>query len=117
MRVYRQGDIVFERIEQIPESFQKSDRSTLIIEGEKANHRHVISNLVMMMVAEGQMRRDEEDQIILPVVVEVDREGGVMTHPEHPDLRVPAGTYVVRQGQEEQNLRPVDQEEDNFKKF
>jgi len=75
-RVYRQGDVIFKEIDEVP-SWAEKTGNRLVIEGETGNS-HVLEAIVYV---DGRY-------------VEVDKPSAVM-HPQHRQLTLPIGKYVV----------------------
>ncbi len=99
-RFFRQGDIAFEKLDEIPPGLVEKGK-TLVITGEREGHAHTIQRLEQVLVPRNQ-------QGLVPAVIVVGEEGTDMTHPDHPTLSLEAGVYRVTQFREHQNPRPVD---------
>jgi hypothetical protein len=97
-KFYRQGDIAFEEIDEIPKGLIVKD-SMLEIHGEKEGHVHRMTGIQVLV--------PPKQKEILPAVIVVEKETE-MTHPEHEPLKIPRGIYKVTQFREYQNPRPVD---------
>lgn len=97
-KFYRQGDIAFEEIDEIPEGLIEKG-SVLEIHGEKEGHVHKMEGV--QILAPPQQRES------IPAVIVVEKETE-MTHPEHESLKIPPGIYRVTRFKEHQNPRPVD---------
>lgn len=89
---YRQGDILFVQIEELPDGQKvKKRRNGHIQEGEATGHVHRVGTLDAAEVLE------IGDGLFLNVTAE----GGVsIVHEEHNPLALPHGTYEVRRQQE-----------------
>lgn len=92
-KLYRQGDVLIRRIEQIPDGAQPQPttaRLTIAL-GEVTGHAHV---LVIERAHEPiASYRDQTDQIFFDLMTEA-----FLRHDEHATLTIPAGKYqVVRQ--------------------
>lgn len=98
-KCYRQGDICFERIDEIPAGLVNKG-TALKIEGEKTGHNHLMQGVQVLL--------PPQQKEIVPAVIVVPEEGAEMTHPEHEKLSLEAGTFRVTRFREHQNLRPVD---------
>lgn len=86
----QQGDVLIERIDEIPESAKKLDHGRLA-EGEKTNHHHSLTNLgIAMLLMNG-------DNMFLQVA---EGKEAVIEHQEHNPVKVPAGNYQVKIVQE-----------------
>lgn len=97
---FRQGDIAFEKIDEIPPGLVQKG-TTLVITGEREGHAHRIQKLEQVLVQRNQ-------QGLVPAVIVVGEEGAEMTHPDHPTLNLGPGIFRVTQFREHQNLRPAD---------
>ena len=75
-RVYRQGDVIFKEIDEVP-SWANKTGDRLVIESESGNS-HVLEALVY---DDGRY-------------VEVDKPS-VVKHPQHRQLTLPVGKYMV----------------------
>jgi len=75
-RVYRQGDVIFKEIDEVP-SWADKTGDRLVIESESGNS-HVLEALVF---DDGRY-------------VEVDKPS-VVKHPQHRQLTLPVGKYMV----------------------
>ena len=89
-KLYRQGDLLFREVNQLPEGSEPRKRNNgHIEEGEKTGHIHRLATL--------------EDAEVLEIgnglFVNVTAEGGVsIVHQEHQPLALPPGNFeVVRQ--------------------
>jgi len=86
-KAYRQGEILFFRVKELPHAYGRTLRpvpSGVIREGEKEGNEHKAEG--------GQLSLfDGGDEGIL----KVDKQATV-THPEHGDIKLPKGDYVVK---------------------
>jgi hypothetical protein len=86
-KAYRQGEILFFRVKKLPFTYGrvlKSVPSGVIRVGEKEGHEHKAEG--------GQLSLfDGGDEGIL----KVDKQATI-THPEHGDIKLPKGDYVVK---------------------
>ncbi len=99
---YRQGDVLIERIDTIPTTANKQPRSSRIIlaHGEATGHHHALETTdpadwwkegVISTANEKPSTLAGELFVSLPV-------GGVVTHQEHSEIKLPAGQYrIIRQ--------------------
>ena len=84
MRIFRQGDIVFKEIERFPEGEITKEDDKIEISGE-TGQLHVLPKVKVIEINWNKL------------LVETPKEGGVMTHPEHPPLELPPLTkFEVR---------------------
>jgi hypothetical protein len=96
-KIYRQGDIVLQRIDKLPDDVDFIGFEVRI-KGE-TGHEHVLAGKTystQVAVADRPRVRDF-------IVLDTDQ---VMTHDEHPSLDVPAGVYSVHR------VRAYDPEEE-----
>lgn len=93
--VYRQGDIILERIDKLPGGVD-FDGFELSLTGETGN-AHVLPGKVY-----------SRGGSLLQQFIEVGQGGAVMVHPEHPGMVVPAGIYNVRRVRTYAPDRPMD---------
>jgi hypothetical protein len=89
--LYRQGDVLFRKVESIPDGKRKKRLSGHILEGEVTGHIH--------RIAEAQLVDAEVLEVGETMFLSVSAEGGVsIIHEEHNPITLPAGNYeVVRQ--------------------
>lgn len=92
---FRQGDVAFFEIEKLPEGAEKTG-SELVIEGENPGHIHLMTNLFLYSLA---TENENRTFVVIPGP-------NLITHPEHPPLEVPAGTYEVQRAREYQAPNP-----------
>lgn len=87
-RQKQQGDVLFERIETLPENAEI--KSTLIIrEGEETGHHHAIAepeNAVLYKI---------DGKMIEHLFLEVKEEFATISHPEHNDIVLEKGIYKI----------------------
>ncbi len=94
METHRQGDVLFVKISAVPEGFKKTG-TVLEIRGEKEGHVHRVERVVLYSnTAIAERPNSVLEQAI--AVVEL-AEARTVTHPDHPDLKIPTGIYEVRQ--------------------
>ena len=83
-KLYRQGDVIFRRIEKIPKNARKSE-DRILVRGETTGHAHQASKQLLVF-------REPETQRIF-----VSGSGQIL-HEEHATLELEKGTYeVIRQ--------------------
>ena len=89
-KLYRQGDVLFREVSQIPDGGKKR-ASGHIIEGEVTGHIH--------RVADPQLVEAEVLEVGEKLFVSVSQEGGIsIIHEEHNPIVLPPGNYeVIRQ--------------------
>ena len=99
---YRQGDVLIERIAEIPTTAEKQNKSSRIIlaHGEVTGHHHALEipdpadwwkQGEISTGNEKPARLAGELFVSLPA-------GGVVTHQEHAEIALPAGHYrIIRQ--------------------
>lgn len=93
MEMYRQGDVLVARVEQVPEGLEaveREDGKVVLAHGEATGHHHAIAEPGAELL-EG---KDLEERFL-----RVLQEGGVaLTHQEHSTITLPVGDYrVMRQ--------------------
>jgi hypothetical protein len=83
--LYRQGDVLFRRIDNIPRSGAVKRENGVIALGEVTGHSHAIADLEAAEVLDcGQ-----------GLYVHVNEDGVSITHQEHGTIDLPAGDYQV----------------------
>jgi len=88
-KAYRQGEILFFKVKKLPPSFTynvKPVPSGVIREGEKEGHEHKVEGGSAQLSLFG-----EGDTGTLKV-----EEAATITHPEHKNVKLPKGEYVVK---------------------
>lgn len=110
---YRQGDLLFERIETIPaEAVANPDRGGMVREGETTGHMHMLNGQdVLLYEAPATVRQLTGNELVADLFAAVPF-GAELTHDEHGAIPIPAGNYAVTQqreytGVEEVAWRPV----------
>jgi len=81
----QQGDVILERIEEIPKKAKKVNHR-MLAKGEATGHHHSLTNLGLALLLQ-----DGENKY-LKVKQETEIE-----HQEHKKVRVPAGNWKVKQ--------------------
>lgn len=114
---YRPGDILFIKIDKLPDIKLKKKRGNIILKGELSGHAHRLrGNVKILEVAEriannpngvwdGRVfianvninRVEPNNQVIGYAIVDAPAE---LTHEEHPTITVPAGKYEIRRQRE-----------------
>jgi hypothetical protein len=100
--MWRQGDVLIERVEAIPASARRLKRPVLA-SGDSTGQRHQIRDRrAARLLASGE---GNATQFYLEVVA---KEAGVV-HPEHGEVVLPRGTYRVWRQREfdDMGTRPV----------
>jgi hypothetical protein len=88
----RQGDILFERIDNADNSKVKLDTKTVAL-GEITGHSHSFAKSEQVLLS----KRIDED---IPTQLQVLEEGGAtLTHQEHLPIHIPKGVYRIRREQ------------------
>jgi len=101
---FQQGDVIIERIDELPEGIKKLD-GFVLEEGETPGHFH---ELAVMEPEKKQVSvfEDNEHQKYMQNFI-----GTMLTHQEHKAIEIPPGTYRIRKVQEFNHLqnqsRPV----------
>lgn len=86
MIMYRQGDILFTALEQLPEGLTVR-KSTIIAEGEATGHSH--------RLVEGRVLEDAQGQLFLEVL-----KATQIVHQEHHAIHLEPGFYAVTRQRE-----------------
>ena len=99
---YRQGDVLIERIVNIPTHAEKQTKSTRIIlaHGEVTGHHHALEAADLAdWWKTGEISTDNQKptklagELFIALLA-----GGVVTHPEHAEVKLPPGYYrIIRQ--------------------
>ena len=89
-RHYRQGDVLIERVADIPLTAEKQGQSTSIIlaHGETTGHDHALETADAADWWKMPTRLSGELLVSLP-------SGGVVTHQEHSEIKLRAGFYRI----------------------
>lgn len=90
--MYRQGDVLFRKIAQLPAGNLKHRKSGHVLEGEATGHIHRIADADLDVA---KVLEAGEGQLYLSVSAE----GGIsIVHEDHKTIALPPGDYeVVRQ--------------------
>jgi hypothetical protein len=113
MKSYRQGDIAFFLISEIPEGFEKTGK-LLEIRGESGLHLHRIEGADVFSATAVVERpaTDNAQEFGLPVAIIRAFEDTPVIHDvqhdseiPHPKLTLPPGIYEVRQARQRGNTR------------
>lgn len=83
--LYRQGDVLFKRVAEIPAGEKKKRENGVIALGEVTGHKHAIADLEEAEVLE----------IGNGLYVHVGEDGVSIQHDEHGAIELPAGDYEV----------------------
>lgn len=84
-QLYRQGDVLFRKIERIPDGERNQRVNGVLAEGEVTGHKHAIADLEaagVFEVGEG-------------LYLQVSEQGVSITHDEHKPISLPPGDYQV----------------------
>lgn len=100
-KLYRQGDILIERIADIPGIAieQEISRRIILAHGEMTGHHHALETElpVEWHKSSGSLAAKKSQTLAGEVYVSLPS-GGTVVHPEHSTIKLPAGHYrVVRQ--------------------
>lgn len=100
-KIYRQGDIVLEKVSRIPDGYILTD-SKLSMSGETGN-AHVLEGKVYGSTrnqVEGNPRKEvrigTRPLTLIEEYIEVNQDNMAMVHAEHPSLPVEKGIYKIR---------------------
>jgi len=93
-RKFRHGDIVFTEVKSIPEGQVIKEEDKLEMHGETGKIHQMLGVRVVTVARKvTTIERPQVDWSWLGVIVPPG--GTVITHPEHPDMRIPEGTFSV----------------------
>lgn len=87
----RQGDILFEKIDEIDSNKQVLDTKTVAL-GEVTGHSHSFSKQSQVLLS----KKVDED---VPTQLVVLDESAQLTHQEHLAINIPQGVYRIRREQ------------------
>lgn len=90
---FRQGDVLIEKVENIPSSAKKV-KTKVVAEGE-GHHEHIVSDEVDILLENENMFLAVSENGTLEHVVK-----GTKSKAEHNTINLPAGNYRVIQQQE-----------------
>lgn len=101
---YRQGDVLIERISEIPTTAEKQSKSTRIIlaHGEVTGHHHaleVADPADWWKQGEISAINQKPNTMAGELFVSLPA-GGLVTHPEHSKIKLPAGHYRITRQRE-----------------
>lgn len=94
LKVYRQGDVILEEIEELPQGYKKTKETEISMKGETGNS-HTICGTVYAPPfgrTETLVVDRQTVEMPLPQIIEVPKEGGLIVHPEHPSLPIMPST-------------------------
>ena len=101
---YRQGDVLIERIDNVPGTAQKQKRSTRVIlaHGEVTGHHHALETRDPAdWWKEGEISTSNTKPGTLAGALFVTLPaGGEVTHQEHAKIELPKGTYRITRQRE-----------------
>jgi hypothetical protein len=86
-KMIRQGDILLEKVNEIPQELKRREDRTLAL-GEKTGHHHTFSGQVLVF---GEMGKEQFADV---------QQESVLEHQEHENIKVPEGKYRVVQQRE-----------------
>lgn len=84
MEIFQQGDVIFKKIDSIPNGLEKID-SEVIQEGEATGHAHRLFETEYEFYSEPKTKKR-----FLRII-----EGGAVRHEEHKEITLPPGEYEV----------------------
>ena len=101
---YRQGDVLIERIAEIPATAQKQDRSSRIIlaHGEVTGHHHALETTdpADWWKLGEVSTADQKPTTLAGELFASLPDGGVVTHQEHAEIKLPPGHYRITRQRE-----------------
>jgi hypothetical protein len=90
MELFRQGDILFQKIDQYTYEKYEECKDKIVARGEQTGHHHSFSNNAQVLLLKNY-------NSIEPEILQVMEDGGaILTHQEHLPLKIPKGTYKIR---------------------
>ena len=101
---YRQGDVLIERIAHIPTTAEKQNKSTRIIlaHGEVTGHHHALETAGLAdwwKTGEISIANQKPTELVGEMYVSLPA-GGVVSHQEHSEIKLPAGFYRITRQRE-----------------
>jgi hypothetical protein len=109
MNAYRQGELLFipiavKDVEKLKARLSGRKRITVVAEGEATGHRHELADPDTAILVEDLHIWDEIEgynplQENFDKVLHTDT-GTTIKHPDHADLELPKGTYIIRSQRE-----------------
>lgn len=102
--MFRQGDLLFLKLEDGPDWFLGCEprRSIVVAEGEVTGHKHVLQLGERLGIEPTELMTDDGLEFFRIVGA-----NGVLTHPEHSTIEMPPGDYkLVRQREYEPGHAP-----------
>lgn len=97
---FRQGEILFFKLKDNKTNLRAGTRiaNGVIRTGEKEGHQHKLEgdgqlSMFLEMVASTPGETQEQPST---GTIEVGKEGAKVTHPEHGDIKLPKGKYIVQ---------------------
>jgi len=101
---YRQGDVLIERIDAIPDSAtpQKKSRKIILAHGEVTGHHHTLEvsdPADWWKQGEIPTTNEKPSQLAGELFVNL-KNGGAVTHQEHSKIELPKGRYRITRQRE-----------------
>lgn len=93
-QIYRQGDLLIERIAKPEVEFRPAKGKIILAHGEVTGHHHAIDRFEGIQIA-GSMTISLGQAMILSIPAPVE-----VTHQEHAPIQLPKGTYRVTRQRE-----------------
>lgn len=92
-KAFRQGEILFFKVKKLPDSFGYIRGTARLIpdgvirEGEKEGHKHTVEGdkVQLSLFGEGEYG-----------TLKIGSKTATVTHPEHKNIKLPKGDYVVK---------------------
>src|SRR5262245_45903403 len=94
---YRQGDVLIERIAEIPVKTTRRIPGAILAQGEATGHHHAIDNAEAVELYEDSSGRDTQAGSVR--FMRLTRES-VLKHQEHAPIALPPGNYKVTRQRE-----------------
>jgi hypothetical protein len=98
MRLFAQGDLLIERVEECAVSGHivspAATGETILAEGEATGHHHALRDSIVLFRDDSLARDIPSGLYVAHMRIEADT--ARLTHPEHGAITIPQGTYRVR---------------------
>lgn len=88
--MYRQGDVLFRKVNGLPEGARKKRANGFILEGEATGHVHRVAEL----------EQGEVLEVGTQLFLRVSENGVSIVHEEHDPLVLPQGDYEITRQRE-----------------
>jgi hypothetical protein len=96
--LYAQGDLLIERVSDIPARREATEAAIVLAEGELTGHSHTVFGRVALF-RDDALARDIPRGLYIGHLTVGDASARI-THQEHAPIELPTGTYRVRRQRE-----------------